>query len=50
MMPLLQHTLLSLGGKVMDGHISLLINAGLLVSKLGFVIIDCMLLPFEFKD
>ncbi|XP_062148065.1 uncharacterized protein LOC133856999 isoform X2 [Alnus glutinosa] len=27
------HTLLSLGGKVMDGHISLLINAGLLGRK-----------------
>ncbi|XP_059433585.1 uncharacterized protein LOC132166729 isoform X2 [Corylus avellana] len=28
------HTLLSLGGKVMDGHISLLINAGLLTRQL----------------
>lgn len=40
-MPLLQYTLLSLGGMVKDGHISLLINAGLLVSKLGIAILDC---------
>lgn len=37
-MPLLQHTLLSLAGKVKDEHISLLINGGLLVSEYGFAI------------
>lgn len=49
-MLLLQHTLLSLGGKVKDGHISLLINAGLFVSKLESSVIFLMLFFFAFYD
>jgi hypothetical protein len=37
--PLKQRLLLSHGGKVKDEHISLLINAGLLVSKFWILII-----------
>lgn len=40
--------LLSLGGKVKDEHISVLINAGLLVSELGILIhIRCYSSPLS---